>query len=93
MKETVTATEAARSLGELLARVTHAGDTFVVTRNDRPVAEITAVPGLSRGTLGAVRQALAALPADPAFADDLEAVNARDTVPAPPWPSSSTPPR
>lgn len=38
--ENVAATDAARSLGDLLNRVMYGGQSFVITRHGRPVAEL-----------------------------------------------------
>ena len=36
----VTATNAARRMGELISRVAYGGERFVITRHGRPVAEL-----------------------------------------------------
>ena len=41
----LTATEAARRFSEMLDAVEHGGETFVVVRNGRPVAQISPAAG------------------------------------------------
>lgn len=82
----VSATELARSLGDVLNRVRYRGDAFVVERNGKPVARIVPLPGASRVS---VREALGAWRTagepDPSFADDLERIGAADVVPEDAW--------
>ncbi|MBL9157380.1 MAG: type II toxin-antitoxin system Phd/YefM family antitoxin [Verrucomicrobiales bacterium] len=85
MAVSISTTEAARHLGEYLARIKHRGERFVLTRNERPVAELIPVVGSHTATWGQVLEALAGLPADPGFADDLETVNRADLPAANPW--------
>jgi prevent-host-death family protein len=49
MSNTITATELARKLADYLNRVSYRGETFVVHRGGRPVAELRPAP---RGILG-----------------------------------------
>lgn len=85
MKSVISSTEAARHLGDYLARIKHRGESFILTRNDQPLAELVPIEKNRRGTWGEVRAALAALPRDPSFADDLERVNREDQVFQNPW--------
>jgi antitoxin (DNA-binding transcriptional repressor) of toxin-antitoxin stability system len=85
MTVSISTTEAARHLGEYLARIKHRGERFVLTRNDRPVAELIPVAGCHTATWGQVLEALAGLPADPGFADALETVNRADQPAGNPW--------
>lgn len=85
MAASITSTEAARHLGDYLARIRCRGERFIVTRNDQPVAELAPVSGKRTATWGQLRRALEPLPLDPLFADDLERVNQADEVPANPW--------
>ncbi|MGE9296408.1 MAG: prevent-host-death protein [Puniceicoccales bacterium] len=85
MTETISATKASRHLGELLARIKYKGDRFILTKNDLAIAELHAAPGVKRGTLGEIRDALAHLPSDNTFAEDLETVNRADQPPVNPW--------
>lgn len=86
MKKTpIPATVAARRFGELLARVRFRNEHFVLTKNDRAVAELVPVAGNSTARWGELCRAVEALPIDPAFADDLEAVNRADRPLENPW--------
>lgn len=85
MKTVVTATEAARHFGDVLARVRYNHEHFVLTKNERPVAEISPCENETTATLAELESALAKLPYDPTFADDLESVNASDKPLANPW--------
>lgn len=85
METTVSSTELVRHLGEVLARVKHADESFVVTKSDKPLARLVPIRS-SKGATGAeITEALAGLPFDPEFADDLERVNQMDAVPDNPW--------
>ncbi len=88
MEHRISATELARSLGDVLARVRYRGDSYLVERNGDPVARLTPVPEGSPTTL---REAFAAWRAaggpDPEFADALERVNDADRPPEDPWAS------
>jgi prevent-host-death family protein len=85
MKITVSSTEAARNLGECLARIKHTGDSFILTRNNRPVAELVPVAEAGAGTLGELLEALRLTRVDGGFADDLERVNRADASMENPW--------
>jgi prevent-host-death family protein len=87
MTEHISSTDAARHLGDLLARVKHRGDRFVLTRNNKPVAELHGLKKRRRGTLRELAAALKELPHDPTFAADLETVNQTDRPPSNPWDS------
>lgn len=71
-------TDAARHLGDYLARVKHKGEHFLLTKNDPPIAELSPASGSNRATWGELVAAVARLPRDPMFADDLEKVNESD---------------
>jgi hypothetical protein len=84
----ITATELARSLGDVLARVRFRHDIFLVERNGDVVARIEPAPGASVTTLAELVKAWRdAGPPDPSFADDLELVGAMDEPPDDPWAS------
>jgi len=85
MDTTVTTTEAARHLGDILARVKHKGERFLFTKNDQPIARL--IPAdISRFATGAeIMRAVERLPIDPGFADDLERVCRADQPAENPW--------
>lgn len=85
MATTISTTEAARHLGDYLARVKHKGERFVIAKNDQPIAELAPAAGRHRGTWGELRAAVARLPHDPSFAADLEKVNQADQPAVNPW--------
>ena len=85
MTTSISTTEAARNLGDCLARIKHTGDSFVLKRNGKPVATLGPVPGGRRATLRRLLEAWQSAPADPSFADDLQAVNDADRPPRNPW--------
>lgn len=85
METVISSTEAARHLGDVLARVKHAGETFLLTKSDKPLARLIPVGPTSRATGAAIVEALSRLPHDPDFANDLERVNRMDRVPDNPW--------
>jgi antitoxin (DNA-binding transcriptional repressor) of toxin-antitoxin stability system len=85
MKIEISTTEAARNLGDCLARIKHTGDHFVLMKNNRPIAELGPVAGARRMTLGSLWEAMRNVGADDEFARDLEKVNDSDTVLDNPW--------
>ena len=88
MKHTISSTELARRLGDVLGRVRYLGDTFVIERNGDPVARLEPMPGASAAT---VREALRAWAEaggpDPELADALERIGTADRAPEDPWAS------
>jgi len=83
----LSSSEAVRHFGEVLARVKHAGESFVLTKSDKPLARLVPYRA-SPGARGAeIMKALERLPHDADFADDLERVNRMDRVPENPWDS------
>lgn len=87
MEDTVTATELARNLGDVLARVRYRRESFVVAKNGRPVARVVPVAGAPIGTLQDVLDVWTRPPADNEFADVLERVGRADVAPENPWDS------
>lgn len=88
MEHRISATELARSLGDVLGRVRYRGDSFVIERNGAPVARLGPIPGGSPGTVReAVRAWREAGERDEAFADALEQVGSADQPPEDPWAS------
>ncbi len=86
MESTISATELARKLGDVLGRIRYRGESFVVERNGEPVARLGP---LAAGTAGSAIEGLRAWreasPSDPGLADDLERVNRADQPPQNPW--------
>ncbi len=85
METIISSTDAARHLGEVLARVKHAGESFLLTKSDKPLARLLPISPPGRGTGAEITEALSRLPYDPAFADDLDRVHRMDRVPENPW--------
>jgi len=85
MKIKISSTEAARNLGDFLARIKHRGDRFILMKNRRPVAELGPVSGTRGATLNMLWTAMREAGADEDFARDLERVNAADTPMENPW--------
>ena len=85
MDTPISSTEAARHLGDVLARVRHAGESFLVTKSDKPLARLVPVNAPSPARGDAIMKAIAHLAHDPDFADDLERVNRMDPIPENPW--------
>ena len=85
MPTSISTTEAARHLGDYLARVKHKGEHFLLTKNDQPIAELSPAAGSRRATWGELVSAVARLPRDPMFAEDLEKVNETDQPAINPW--------
>ena len=85
MNTVISATEAARNLGDCLARIKHTGETFILSKNDKPVATLGPIAGATTVTLREIWDLWRTLPGDPTFADDLAAVNSADRPPKNPW--------
>jgi len=85
MKIDSSSTEAARNLGECLARIRHTGDRFVLMKNRKPVAELGPVSGSRGTTLGMLFTAMRETRPDDDFASDLGKVNASDVPLENPW--------
>ena len=88
MATSVTATDLARRLGDLLSRVRYRHESFIVERNGKPIARL--MPAEHRAP-AVLSDALAAWsgagPVDSAFASDLKRVGAADKPPKNPWAS------
>ena len=88
MPTSVTSTELARRLGDLLSRIRYRHESFIVERNGKPIARL--VPAEPR-TPAVLSDALAAWsgaePVDSTFASDLKRVGAADKPPKNPWAS------
>ena len=89
MEHTLTASDLARRLSEVLSRVRDHGERFAVERNGEPVAALIPVDAAPRVTVGELFERLRAigLP-DEDFAADLEAIQAtQPKLASPKWPS------
>jgi hypothetical protein len=86
MEHRISATDLARSLGDVLGKIRYLGDTFVVEKSGDPVARMMPLAQASPATL---REAVAAWcqagEPDPEFADDLERVGSADRPPENAW--------
>lgn len=87
MESTVTATDLARKLGDVLARVRYRGDTFIVEKNGVPVARVVPIEPAKRATLAEALAVWMSGEPDPEFADLLESIGAADLPPDNPWES------
>lgn len=85
METPISSTEAARHLGDVLARVKHAGESFVLTKNEKPLARLVPLGVPARPNGAEIMRELERLPHDPEFAGDLERVNRMDRIPDNPW--------
>ena len=75
METTITATELAKSLTEILKRIRDGQERFVIQQHGKPIATLAPVSSSSPITLRELALLLATLPRpDSAFADDLEAI-------------------
>lgn len=83
----ISSTKAVRHFGDCLARVKHRGDTFVVTKNNKPVAEIRPASVMKAGTLGNLLEIWKREPDDPDFAEDLEKANSGELPRVDKWDS------
>jgi antitoxin (DNA-binding transcriptional repressor) of toxin-antitoxin stability system len=88
METTITATELAKGLSDVLNRVKYKGERFVVQRNGETIATLVPLappPGITVKALVAEIGNLS-MPGD-GFADDLEAIQAEQGVSElPEWP-------
>ena len=77
MIQTISVTEAARHFAEYINRVVYRGESFVLVRGNKPVAELRPLPAGNRlAELPALLASLPHLTPDEAaqFADDINAV-------------------
>lgn len=86
METTITATELARNLADILGKIRYRHEVFIVERNGEPIARLAPLSSATAASLAeGLRSWRAAAAHDPAFADDLERVNAADRPPRNPW--------
>lgn len=83
METTITATELAKSLSEVLNRIRYRGERFVIQRNGEQVAALTPIGRTSTVTLREFAELLEMAPMpDDAFADDVEAIQSSQRPPS-----------
>lgn len=88
MEHRLSATDLARSVGEVLSRIRYRGDSFLIERNGEPVARIGPLEERPPATVReGLREWQGAGEAEPGFADDLERVAEADRPPESPWES------
>ncbi len=86
MDNKISATELARNLGDVLGKVRYRREVFIVERNGEPIARLAPLSAEGGASLAeGLRAWRAAAVRDPAFADDLERINAADRPPRNPW--------
>jgi antitoxin (DNA-binding transcriptional repressor) of toxin-antitoxin stability system len=86
MKHTISSTDLARRLGDVLGRVRYLGDTFVIERNGDAVARLEPVTGASPVTVSeALRAWTEAGAPDAELAVALERIGAADRPPEGAW--------
>lgn len=79
MEHTISATELARHVGDVLGRVRYRGDSFVVERNGEPVARVLPIVGATPAFLSEALSAWrSAGGPEHEFADDLDRIGALD---------------
>ena len=85
MTRVISTTEAPRNPADFLASIEHTRETFILHKNEKPVAALGPAPGTPMITFRQFYELWRKLPDDPEFADDLEAVNRADRPPKNPW--------
>ncbi len=86
MNTSISATELARKIGDVLGRIRYRGESFVVERNGVPIARITPLATRSAASvLEGLQSWREAAPHDPDLADDLDRINRADLPPRNPW--------
>jgi len=82
---TISTTEAARHLGDVLARIKHTGESVLLTKSNLPIARLVPATPPARANGAEIMKNLSELPHDPGFAGDLEQVNRSDKPLRNPW--------
>jgi antitoxin (DNA-binding transcriptional repressor) of toxin-antitoxin stability system len=85
MRIEISSTQAVRNFGDCLARIKHRNDTLVITKSNKPVAELRSVFAKPRGTLGDFLRVWKRDLEDAGFADDLERANSKELANPNPW--------
>ena len=87
METRISATELARTLGDVLARIRYRREEFVVERNGVPVARVVPIQSARLGTLAELLTIWTSHEPDSDLADVLERAGAADRPPENPWDS------
>ncbi len=86
--ESVSSTELARRLSDLLNRVRYRNESFVITRGGEEIARLTGVTRRPTTLASVLERAVEVRSDDPLFADDLARTQAEQPGPGPdPWAS------
>jgi antitoxin (DNA-binding transcriptional repressor) of toxin-antitoxin stability system len=86
MVRTISATELARNLSEILSKVKYQGESFIVERGGDPVARIEPVGPTGGVTLQELVERLEGLWPDKGFFEELEALhNSQERIGEPRW--------
>jgi antitoxin (DNA-binding transcriptional repressor) of toxin-antitoxin stability system len=85
MEHRLSATELARTLGDVLGRIRYRGDSFVIERNGDPVARIGPLAERPIATVREVAVVWRSTEPDPDLGADLETVDATDRPPGDRW--------
>jgi len=87
MKIQISSTEAVRNFGDYLARIKHRKETLVITKSNKPIAELGPIVAEPSGTLEDFLRLWTPDPDDAAFAGDLERANSKELPGPNPWAS------
>jgi len=85
MRIEISSTDAVRNFGDCLARVKHRSDTLVITKSNKPVAELRPLISEPCGTLEDLLRLWGRDPDDVTFSNDLERANSRELLNPNPW--------
>jgi prevent-host-death family protein len=81
----ITATEAARTFSDLVARVRYRGEEYIVEKNGEPVCRIVPIEVPRKGTGVDLLRILREFPLDEDFAEDVRKGIPEARVPESPW--------
>lgn len=90
MKTEISSTDFVRGIGDCLARVRYRSESFIVCKNDTPIALVSPLPDTHespRATLTDFVKAWSEPNRDPDFADALDQINSSDRPLRNPWAS------
>jgi prevent-host-death family protein len=85
MRIEISSTEAVRNFGDCLARIKYRKETIVITKSNKPVAELRPIAAEPRGTVGDFVRHWRLDPEDATFGDDLERANSKELPNPNPW--------